>query len=438
MEELGIGRPSTYASVLQVLKDREYVAIEKKRLVAQDKGRIVTAFLEAFFKRYVEYDFTADLEAQLDRISNHEIDWKQVLRDFWQDFSAAVGETKDLRTTQVLDALNDYLGPHIFPPREDGGNPRACPSCADGILSLKIGRYGSFIGCSNYPECRYTRQLSAPADGDGEGGQPGTRILGTDPQSGLEVSVRDGRFGPFVQLGEQQEGGEKPKRSSIPKGTSPGDVDLEMALGLLSLPREVAKHPETGEPIMAGIGRYGPYVQHKRTYANIGRDDEILSIGANRAIDLIVTKETQGPGRRGGGDPGRELGKDPESEKPIVVKSGRYGPYVTDGKTNATLPKGLEAEGIDLEKAIELIRAKQASKGGAKGGKAAGKKTASKAATSKASASKASAAKEKKPAAKKSAAKSKAASKPAASKTTKAKATKTGSNSAEAGSGEGA
>jgi len=232
MEELGIGRPSTYASVLQVLKDREYVAIEKKRLVAQDKGRIVTAFLEAFFKRYVEYDFTADLEAQLDRISNHEIDWKQVLRDFWQDFSAAVGETKDLRTTQVLDALNDYLGPHIFPPREDGGNPRACPSCADGILSLKIGRYGSFIGCSNYPECRYTRQLSAPADGDGEGGQPGTRILGTDPQSGLEVSVRDGRFGPFVQLGEQQEGGEKPKRSSIPKGTSPGDVDLEMALGI--------------------------------------------------------------------------------------------------------------------------------------------------------------------------------------------------------------
>jgi len=353
----------------------------------------------------VEYDFTADLEAQLDRISNHEIDWKQVLRDFWQDFSAAVGETKDLRTTQVLDALNDYLGPHIFPPREDGGNPRACPSCADGILSLKIGRYGSFIGCSNYPECRYTRQLSAPADGDGEGGQPGTRILGTDPQTGLEVSVRDGRFGPFVQLGEQQEDGEKPKRSSIPKGTSPGDVDLELALGLLSLPREVAKHPETGEPIMAGIGRYGPYVQHQRTYANIGRDDEILSIGANRAIDLIVTKETQGPGRRGGGDPGRELGKDPESEKPIVVKSGRYGPYVTDGKTNATLPKGLEAEGIDLEKAIELIRAKQASKSGAKGGKAAGKKAAN---------SKTTAAK--KPATKKPATKKPAARKPAAGK----------------------
>ncbi len=412
MEELGIGRPSTYASVLQVLKDREYVAIEKKRLVAQDKGRIVIAFLEAFFKRYVEYDFTADLEAQLDRISNHEIDWKQVLRDFWQDFSSAVGETKDLRTTQVLDALNDYLGPHIFPPREDGGNPRACPSCNDGILSLKIGRYGSFIGCSNYPECRYTRQLSASADGDGDGGQPGTRILGTDPQTGLEVSVRDGRFGPFVQLGEQQEGGEKPKRSSIPKGTSPGDVDLDLALGLLSLPREVAKHPETGEPIMAGIGRYGPYVQHQRTYANIGRDDDILAIGANRAIDLIVTKETQGPGRRGGGDPGRELGKDPESDKPIVVKAGRYGPYVTDGKTNATLPKGLEAEEIDLEKAIELIRAKQASKGG-KGGAKGGKK----AATSKAATSKASAAKEKKPAAKKPATKKAAAKKPAAGQT---------------------
>ncbi|TVR11775.1 MAG: DNA topoisomerase I, partial [Salinarimonadaceae bacterium] len=413
MEELGIGRPSTYASVLQVLKDREYVRIEKKRLVAEDKGRIVTAFLEAFFKRYVEYDFTADLEAQLDRISNNEIDWKQVLRDFWKDFSAAIGETKDLRTTQVLDALNDYLGPYIFPPRENGGNPRACPSCADGILSLKIGRYGSFIGCSNYPECRFTRQLSVSGDGDGagaDGSQPGVRILGQDPVSGLDVTVRDGRFGPFIQLGEAQEGGEKPKRSSLPKGLSPSDVDLERALALLSLPREVARHPETGEPILAGIGRFGPYVQHGRVYANIGRDDDILEIGANRAIDLIVAKES-GVGGRRGGDPGREIGKDPESGKAIVVKAGRYGPYVTDGKTNATLPKGLEAEALELDKAVELLRAKQASGAGKKkGGKAA-------AASAAGSAKKAS---PKKPAARKTAAK-KASANTAAGKTATAK-----------------
>jgi DNA topoisomerase-1 len=382
MEELGIGRPSTYASILQVLKDREYVTLEKKRLHASDKGRIVTAFLEAFFKRYVEYDFTAALEEQLDRISNHEIDWKQVLRDFWRDFSASVGDTKDLRTTQVLDALNDYLAPHIFPPKADGTDPRACPSCGAGTLSLKLGKFGAFIGCSNYPECRYTRQLSAAAaDGEGgaEGGQPGVRVLGKDPQTGLEVSLRDGRFGPFVQLGEA-EGDEKPKRASLPRGMTPVSIDLEKALKLLSLPREVARHPESGEPIKAGIGRFGPYVQHGKTYASLGKDDDVLEIGANRAIDLIVAKESGAGGRRGGGDPGRALGDDPESGKPVVVKAGRYGPYVTDGKTNATLPKGMEAEAVTLEEAAALLKARRAS-GPAK------KATARKATSGKAAAS---------------------------------------------------
>ena len=382
MEELGIGRPSTYASILQVLKDREYVTLEKKRLHASDKGRIVTAFLEAFFKRYVEYDFTAALEEQLDRISNHEIDWKQVLRDFWRDFSASVGDTKDLRTTQVLDALNDYLAPHIFPPKADGTDPRACPSCGAGTLSLKLGKFGAFIGCSNYPECRYTRQLSAAAaDGEGgaEGGQPGVRVLGKDPQTGLEVSLRDGRFGPFVQLGEA-EGDEKPKRASLPRGMTPASIDLEKALKLLSLPREVARHPESGEPIKAGIGRFGPYVQHGKTYASLGKDDDVLEIGANRAIDLIVAKESGAGGRRGGGDPGRALGDDPESGKPVVVKAGRYGPYVTDGKTNATLPKGMEAEAVTLEEAAALLKARRAS-GPAK------KATARKATSGKAAAS---------------------------------------------------
>ncbi|GJD32803.1 DNA topoisomerase 1 [Methylobacterium adhaesivum] len=384
MEELGIGRPSTYAAILQTLRDREYVKIEKKRLVAEDKGRLVTGFLESFFKRYVEYDFTADLEGQLDRVSNAEIDWREVLRDFWRDFSTAIAGTKELRVTEVLDALNDLLGAHIFPEKADGSNPRTCPTCGAGQLSLKLGKFGAFVGCSNYPECKYTRQLAAngvEGDGDGSsenGGQPGTRVLGTDPVSGLAVTLRDGRFGPFVQLGEASTDKEaaKPKRSSIPKGLSPSAVDLEKALKLLSLPREVARHPETGEPILANLGRFGPYVQHGKMYANLGRDDDVLEIGANRAIDIIVAKE-QGGGRRGpAADPGRALGTHPETAKPIVVKSGKYGPYVTDGTTNATLPKTMAAEDIDLPQALELIAAREAAGGGKK--RAPARKTAAK------------------------------------------------------------
>ncbi|GJD74663.1 type I DNA topoisomerase [Methylobacterium goesingense] len=394
MEELGIGRPSTYAAVLQTLRDREYVRIDKKRLVAEDKGRLVTGFLESFFKRYVEYDFTADLETQLDRVSNAEIDWREVLRDFWRDFSAAIAGTKELRVAEVLDALNDLLGAHIFPEKADGSNPRTCPTCGAGQLSLKLGKFGAFVGCSNYPECKYTRQLAASGvEGDGEGssengGQPGTRVLGNDPVSGLPVTVRDGRFGPFVQLGEASTEKEapKPKRSSIPKGTSPSSVDLEMALKLLSLPREVARHPETGEPILANLGRFGPYVQHGKMYANLGRDDDVLEIGANRAIDLIVAKE-QGGGRRGpAADPGRPLGEHPETGKPIVVKSGKYGPYVTDGTTNATLPKTMAAEAVDLPQALELIAAREAAGGGKKKAparKAAGAKAPAKKAPAK-------------------------------------------------------
>ena len=375
MEELGIGRPSTYAAILQTLRDREYVKIDKKRLVPEDKGRLVTGFLESFFKRYVEYDFTAALEGQLDRVSNAEIDWRDVLADFWRDFSAAIGGTKELRVSDVLDALNELLGDHIFPPRADGANPRACPTCGSGQLSLKLGKFGAFVGCSNYPECKYTRQLAATGvdgEGDGtsgEGGQPGVRVLGDDPETGLPVTVRDGRFGPFIQLGEAsaEKGAEKPKRSSLPPGTTPASLDLEKALKLLALPKEIARHPESGEPILAGIGRYGPYVQHGRTYANIGRDDDILEVGANRAIDLIVAKE-QGGGRGGrpAGDPGRAIGKDEASGRDLVVKAGRYGAYVTDGEVNATLPKAMSAESLTLEDAIGLVNAKRASGGGKK------------------------------------------------------------------------
>jgi DNA topoisomerase-1 len=349
MEELGIGRPSTYASTLAVLRDREYVRLDKKRLVPEDKGRLVTAFLEAFFGRYVEYDFTADLEERLDKVSNSEIDWKALLRDFWRDFSAALGEIKDLRTGQVLDSLNEILGPHIFPARADGGDPRACPSCGNGQLSLKLGKYGAFIGCSNYPDCNYTRVLSP----SGEAEAPGVRELGTDPETGELVTLRKGRFGEYVQLGD----GEKPKRASLPRGLKPEDLTLEKALKLLSLPREVARHPTTGEPIVAGVGRYGPYVQHGKTYASLGRDDDVLEIGANRAIDLIVAKES-GASSRFGSSPGRVLGEHPQGGGAVSVKSGRFGPYVSHGKVNATLPKGTNPDEVTLEQAIEALNAK--------------------------------------------------------------------------------
>ncbi len=356
LEELGIGRPSTYASILQVLKDRKYVRGEKGRLIPEDRGRIVTAFLESFFSRYVEYDFTADLEEQLDRVSNNEIEWLELMRRFWRDFFAAVDGIKNLKISNVIDALDDMLAPHVFPPRSDGTDPRLCPTCGNGRLSLKLGRYGAFIGCSNYPDCRYTRPFSVPgADGVTE---PESRVLGQDPDTSLDVSLKSGRFGPYVQLGEGN-GEDKPKRAGLPKGTDPDSLDLEFALGLLSLPREVGKHPEDGEPIVAGIGRYGSYVQHGKTYANLEPGDDVLTIGLNRAVALIADKRTKGPrGQRFAADPGRPLGDHPEKGGPIVVKSGRYGPYVSHGGLNATIPRDKSPDAITLDEAVGLLAAR--------------------------------------------------------------------------------
>jgi DNA topoisomerase I len=355
MEELGIGRPSTYASTIAVLRDRDYVRLEKKRLHPEDKGRIVTAFLESFFTKYVGYDFTADLEEKLDRVSNSEIDWKALLRDFWNDFSGAIGDIKDLGTRQVLDSLNEVLGSHIFPSRGEGADPRLCPLCGEGQLSLKLGKFGAFVGCSRYPECKYSRVLAPSGAEASEGDRPGVRVLGQDPSTGEEISLRNGRFGEYIQQGE----GEKPKRSSLPKGLSADDVTLEKALKLLALPREVARHPTSGEAILAGIGRYGSYVQHGKTYANLGRDDDVLEIGGNRAIDLIVAKESGAGGSRFGAGAGRELGEHPEGGK-VSVKAGRFGSYVNHGKINATIAKGTDPAGLTLAEAIELLKAKAA------------------------------------------------------------------------------
>ena len=355
LEELGIGRPSTYASILQVLRDRKYVRLDKRRLYPEDRGRIVVAFLESFFAKYVEYDFTAGLEERLDLISNNEIAWREVLSDFWRDFIGAVDEIKDLKISQVIDALDALLAPHLFPPREDGSDPRVCPDCSGGRLTLKLSKYGAFIGCSNYPECRYTRPLSASAEGSGDFG---TKKLGQDPGTGLEVTLRSGRFGPYVQLGEGVEG-EKPKRASLRKGMAPEDVDLAQALKLLSLPREVGKHPEDGEPIRASIGRFGPYVQHGKTYANLDDGDDVFTIGLNRAVTLIAEKIAKGPrGRRFGADPGRPLGDHPAKGGPIVAKNGRYGPYVSHAGVNATLPNDKTPENVTLEEAVALLDAR--------------------------------------------------------------------------------
>jgi DNA topoisomerase I len=362
MEELGIGRPSTYASTLAVLRDRDYVRLEKKRLLPEDKGRLVTAFLESFFTRYVSYDFTAALEEDLDRVSNHELNWKQLLREFWADFSGALSGIQDLRTGQVLESLNELLGPHIFPPKDEGSDPRLCPSCGIGHLSLKLGKFGAFIGCSNYPECKFTRTL-ANANGNGaqNGERAGMKILGEDPATGEEISLRQGRFGAYVQQGD----GDKPKRVSLPKTIEHEAIALDQAISLLSLPREVAKHPQTKEPIHAGIGRFGPYVQHGKTYANTGKDDDILSIGANRAIDLIIAKESGLSGRRFGeaaSAPSRALGEHPRGGE-VVIKAGRYGPYVKYGKVNASLPQGADPTTFSLQEAVGLIAAKESATG---------------------------------------------------------------------------
>jgi len=393
MEELGIGRPSTYASVLTVLRDREYVRMDKNRFIPEDKGRLVTAFLEQFFNRYVQYDFTAALEEKLDLVSAGEMDWKALLREFWQEFHAAVGEIAELRVTHVLDALNEALGPHIFPEKADGSDPRGCPTCGTGRLSLKTGKFGAFIGCSNYPECRFTRPIAQSDDNAAQ--ESGDRELGVDPVTGETVFLKAGRFGPYVQLGA----GEKPKRASLPKTWPAAAMDLEKGLRLLRLPRDVGAHPEDGAMITAGIGRFGPFVLHSGTYANLPSVDEVFEVGINRAVTLLAEKRAGGGGRgRGETAALKELGAHPADGAPVKIMSGRYGPYVKHGSTNANVPKGKEPADLTLEEAVALLAEREAKGGGKK--KPAKAKAAAKPKAEKAPAKKPAA---KKPAAKKAA-----------------------------------
>ncbi|EAR49627.1 DNA topoisomerase I [Oceanicola granulosus HTCC2516] len=398
MEELGIGRPSTYASVLSTIQDREYVRKEGNRLFPEDKGRIVTIFLLNFFRQYVGYEFTAKLEESLDDVSAGERDYKDLLASFWRDFHRAIEETSELRITEVLDVLDDALAPQLYPPREDGTDPRECPLCKEGRLHLKTSRTGGFVGCSRYPECRYTRPIGGEEQSE-------DRVLGVD--DGDEISLRTGRFGPYVQRGEVTEDNKKPPRASLPKGWAPDAMDLEKALRLLSLPREVGLHPEDGQPIKANFGRFGPFLIHQKpdeakpVYANLKDPDDVFEIGMNRAVELLAEKRAN-PGRgRTAAKALKELGEHPGEGGPVNVMEGRYGPYVKWGKVNATLPKDTTPESITMDQAVELIAAKAGKKKPAR--KAAAKKPAAKKTAAKKTASKTSAAK--KPAAKKAPAK---------------------------------
>jgi len=359
LEELGIGRPSTYATILSTLQERKYVRLEKRRFVPEERGRLVTAFLVSFFNRYVDTGFTASLEEKLDDISGGRAAWRDVMRAFWEDFSRAVEQTKELKISDVIAALDAELGPHFFPPRPDGSDPRACPACGTGRLGLKLGRYGSFIGCSNYPACQYTRKL-AIENGEIEGQtlKDGVRVLGRHPETGEEITVRRGPYGLYIQCGEAprepasaskgKQNSAKPRRVALPRGMDGEQITLEQALGLLSLPRQIGRHPETGEMIEVGLGRFGPYVRMGAVFASLSADDDVLSIGLNRAVDAL--------GKKLAGM--RNLGAHPADGKPVLLRKGRFGPYIQHGQTTANLPRDRDLDAVTLDEAVSLLTAK--------------------------------------------------------------------------------
>ena len=356
LEELGIGRPSTYASTIQVLKDRSYVNVEKNRFFAEESGRLLTAFLERFFERYVAYDYTAGLEDQLDEISGGRAQWQEFLETFWKDFKPKTAEVMEQKPSEVTAELDIFLSPYLFPEREDGSDPRLCPKCGEGRLALRGGKFGAFVACSNYPDCKFTRKFAQPG-GTNDAEDTGPEVLGAHPETGVEVSRKSGRFGPYFEMTTD----DVVKRASIPKDVPSEDLGLEWAVKLLSLPRTVGTHPESGEPVTASIGRYGPYLAHAGTYARLQSTVEVFETGMNSAVvKLAEALANPGRGRGAARAPLKELGKHPRTEAEIKLMEGRFGPYVTDGTTNATLPKSIAPDALTLEEAAQLIDARAA------------------------------------------------------------------------------
>ena len=352
MEELGIGRPSTYASILQVLVNRSYVEKEKGRHIPQERGRILTAFLNNFFGKYIEYDFTADLEKQLDKVSDGKLNYKNLLKEFWNGFKPHLNKMSELEREKILEALEKELAELFFPSDDikNGIPNRQCPTCSNGNLGLELGKYGAFLGCSNYPECKFTKQIASNQDenNDNENFIPGNDgVLGVDPTTGLSVLIKKGPYGIYLQLGDEK----KPKRTSIPRLVSAKDINLEKALAFLSLPRLIGQHPESGQDISAGIGRYGPYLKYDINFISLPADETVINLGLNHAVVLIAENSEK---------LGKVLGDHPDGSGKIFVKSGRFGPYVEHNKLRATLPKDITIEEINLDKAIELLIAKAA------------------------------------------------------------------------------
>ncbi|MEE8657877.1 DNA topoisomerase I [Acetobacteraceae bacterium EV16P] len=350
MEEIGIGRPSTYASILSVLRDRSYVRLDSRRFVPEDRGRLVTAFLTSFFETYVDTDFTARLEEQLDDISDGRADWHDVMRAFWKNFSHAVDQTKDLKISDVIDALDEDLGAYFFPLREDGGDPRQCTACGSGRLGLRLGKFGAFIGCSNYPTCQFTRRLIADDGAEAPSLKEGIRHVGMDAETGEELTIRRGPYGLYVQRGEADPADKKkkPKRVALPKNVDAETLSLEQAQGYISLPRKIGPHPESGEMMEAGLGRFGPFIKMGGIYATLGKDDDVLTVGANRAVDCLAQKLASI----------RNLGKHPKDEESVMVRKGRFGPYVQHGQIIATLPRGSDMDDVTLDEAVTLLAEK--------------------------------------------------------------------------------
>ena len=375
LEEFGIGRPSTYASIISTLVNREYVLLDKKRFTPTDVGEVVNKFLTEHFSRYVDYDFTARLEDQLDLISEGKLEWIPVLAKFWEGFSSQVEEKGSVSRAEVTQESLDEV----------------CPKCGK-PLSIRLGRRGKFVGCSGFPECDFTRNL------DGAAGAAEPVVVGVEPESGQSILLLNGPYGPYLQLGETAPEGKKPKRISLPKNLLPTQVTLDIALRLLSLPRDLGNHPENGKKVTVNIGRFGPYIQHDGGFRSIPKSDNVFDIELERALQILAEPKSAGRGSL------RPLGLHPEDQQPVGIFSGRYGPYVKHGKVNATLPNGVNVETLTLEEGLALLAAKEA-----KTGKPAPKK---KAAPKKKVAAK-------KPAAKKTTASGKkaAAKKPVAKKT---------------------